>query len=110
ATLAQAREVALQSRRRFVFVLDAQQAFVGAIRAHDLLAAPQGAPAMGQAVKGAEAVDGAGAPLAQLLDREFPTVLAGERLLDVWQTVVRSPAERVPVLADARTRRVVGTL
>ncbi|MEI2415545.1 chloride channel protein [Orrella sp. JC864] len=94
ATLAQARELALRTRRRFVFVLDQDHAFRGAIRVHDLMAVPEGAePA-----------------LQDLMDPAFPTVLARDRLVDIWQTVVDSPAERLPVLADAQSRRVVGVL
>ncbi len=93
ATLAEAREMALQTRRRFVFVLDAGQAFIGAIRAHDLLSPPAGARV-----------------LADLLDPDFPVVTAEQRLLDIWQVVVDSPAERLPVLADLRDRKVLGVL
>lgn len=97
ATLAEARELAMQSRRRFVFVLDSQDAFVGAVRVHDLIG-PQ---------TGGDITD---RPLTALIERDFPMVLADDRLLDVWQIVVTSPAERVPVLADRQSRRVVGVL
>jgi CIC family chloride channel protein len=96
ATLEQARAQGLAEKNRFVFVLDAQQGFVGAVSMHDLMAvANTTAPPGG---------------LSAFVQREFPTVCATDRLRDVWETVVASPAERVPVLADSASRRVVGVL
>jgi CIC family chloride channel protein len=96
ATVEQAREQGLAEKNRFVFVLDHQHAFVGAVWMHDLMAAGSaGAPPAG---------------LSALIHRDFPTVCASDRLRDVWETMVASPAERVPVLADPHTRRVVGVL
>jgi len=96
ATVAQAREQGLAEKNRFVFVLDRQQAFVGAVWMHDLMAVQDAA---GQA-----------AGLAPLVHRDFTVVYATDRLRDVWETVVVSPAERVPVLADPVSRRMVGML
>jgi CIC family chloride channel protein len=96
ATVEQAREQGLAEKNRFVFVLDHQGAFVGAAWMADLMA--DGTPAAGSGA------------LSALVHRDFPTVCEGDRLRDVWETVIASPAERVPVLADRQSRRVVGVL
>ena len=96
ASVEQAREQGAAEKNRFVFVLDHRHAFVGAVWMQDLMAV---------AVPGA-----APASLSTLVHRDFPTVCASDRLRDIWETVVASPAERVPVLADAQSRRVVGVL
>jgi len=88
----QALETGLAQKRRFVFVTDEASRFVGAIWTNDLLA---------------HADDGR-VPLRDLVLKDFPVVYAGQRVLDVWQTVVESPAERTPVLSDPEHRRVVG--
>lgn len=96
ASLEEARAQGSAEKNRFVFVLGAERTFIGAVSMHDLMMASAG-----------------GAPprdLSAYLLPEFPTVLATARLRDVWETVVASPAERVPVLADAQSRRVVGAL
>ncbi|HEY4370318.1 MAG TPA: chloride channel protein [Burkholderiales bacterium] len=96
ATLEEARAQGAAEKNRFVFILDAERNFNGAVSMVDLMAASAG-----------------GAPprdLSSFLLPEFPTVRATDRVRDVWETVVASPAERVPVLADAQSRRVVGVL
>jgi CIC family chloride channel protein len=96
ASLEEARAQGSAEKNRFVFVLGAERTFIGAVSMHDLMAASAG-----------------GTPprdLAAYLLPEFPTVLATARLRDVWETVVASPAERIPVLAGADARRVVGVL
>jgi CIC family chloride channel protein len=37
-------------------------------------------------------------------------VYADQKVFDVWQTVIESPAERTPVLDNAASRTVVGLL
>lgn len=96
ATLEEARAQGTAEKNRFVFILDAERHFIGAVSMVDLMAASAG-----------------GAPprdLSSFLIPAFPTVRATDRVRDVWETVVASPAERVPVLADAQSRRVVGVL
>jgi CIC family chloride channel protein len=96
ASVEAAREVGLAEKNRFVFVLDKVGAFVGAAWMQDLM----------------EAASVAGTPpeLGSLIQRDFPNVNESERLRDVWETVVASPAERIPVLAESGSRRVVGVL
>jgi CIC family chloride channel protein len=97
ATLEEALQIGLQQRNRFVFVVDGAQRFVGAVWTNDLMAR-------------VNAGEGGNATLARMLTADFPVVYAGHRLVDVWQTVVESPAERTPVLSDPQERRVVGML
>src|SRR5262249_26059690 len=85
ASLEDARAQGLAEKPGFSFVRGAERAFRGAVSLHELWAAPAG-----------------GTPpraLSASLLPEFPPVLAPARLRDVWETVVASPAERVPVLA-----------
>ncbi|MGO4763447.1 chloride channel protein [Cupriavidus sp. 2KB_3] len=96
ASVEEARNQGLAEKNRFVFVLDQHHAFVGAVWMHDLMAVRNTGTAE--------------TSIAALVSRDFPTVCANERLRDVWETVVASPAERIPVLADPTTRRVVGVL
>jgi CIC family chloride channel protein len=97
ATLEDALQIGLKQRNRFVFLVDDQQRFVGAVWVNDLMAR-------------VNAGEGKDATLARMASTDFPVVYAGQRLLDVWQTVVESPAERTPVLNDREGRQVVGML
>jgi len=97
APLAEALALGLAQRNRFVFVVDEAQRFVGAVATGDLVQRVQGGQEGGRA-------------LADLAAADFPVVYAGQRLPDVWQTVVDSPAERTPVLDGPEGRRVVGML
>jgi CIC family chloride channel protein len=97
AMLRDALEVGLKQKNRFVFVVDGAQRFVGAVWTNDLMSR-------------VNAGEGTATTLLDIAGRDFPVVYAGQRLLDVWQTVVESPAERTPVLSDPDSRRVVGVL
>jgi len=97
ATLEDALQIGLKQRNRFVFLVDDAQRFVGAVWVNDLMAR-------------VNAGEGKDATLARMASMDFPVVYAGQRLLDVWQTVVESPAERTPVLNDREGRQVVGML
>ncbi len=48
--------------------------------------------------------------LTDLLIPDFPVIYADQRVRDVWETVVDSPAERTPVLQDAQSRRLLGAV
>ncbi|AOB32568.1 hypothetical protein AKI39_20275 [Bordetella sp. H567] len=97
ATLEDALKIGLKQRNRFVFLVDDAQRFLGAVWVNDLMAR-------------VNAGEGGDATLTRMATTDFPVVYAGQRLLDVWQTVVESPAERTPVLSDRDERRVVGML
>jgi CIC family chloride channel protein len=97
ATLGEALQVGLKQRNRFVFVVDNAQRFIGAVWTNDLIAR-------------VNAGEGGDTTLARIVTTDFPVVYASQRLVDVWQTVVESPAERTPVLSDLPGRRVVGML
>lgn len=96
-TLQAALQVGLKQKNRFVFLVDDAQRFAGAVWTNDLMAR-------------VNAGEGGRAALREMADADFPVVYASQRLLDVWQTVVESPAERTPVLSDPTQRRVVGIL
>jgi CIC family chloride channel protein len=95
-TLRDAAHIGVQERNRYVFVVDDDQRFLGAALTSDVMARISAQEDGGQ--------------LMDLVSADFPVVFAGQRLLDVWQTVVESPAERTPVLSDSQDRRVVGML
>jgi CIC family chloride channel protein len=96
STLEQALQIGLKQRNRFVFVVDDAQRFLGAVWTNDLMARVN--------------VGEGSNTLGGMVSADFPVVYAGQRLLDVWQTVVESPAERTPVLSNPQERRVVGML
>jgi CIC family chloride channel protein len=97
ATLEEALQIGLKQRNRFVFLVDDAGVFAGAVWVNDLMAR-------------VNVGEGSHATLARMATADFPVVYAGQRLTDVWQTVVESPAERTPVLSDPQRRRVVGML
>ncbi|ARP83407.1 hypothetical protein CAL12_23040 [Bordetella genomosp. 8] len=97
ASLEEALRIGLAQRNRFVFLIDAGGRFAGAVWVNDLMAR-------------VNAGEGREATLARMATTDFPVVYADQRLLDVWQTVVESPAERTPVLSDREGRQVVGML
>ncbi|MFC4274149.1 chloride channel protein [Achromobacter aloeverae] len=92
-----AMEVGLAGKNRFVFVVDDARHYEGAVWLQDVVAR----------VNAGEA-DAAIDTSAYVPD--LPVVYAHQRLFDVWQTVVESPAERTPVLSDPESRRLVGVL
>jgi chloride channel protein, CIC family len=97
ASLEEALRIGLAQRNRFVFLVDEAGRFAGAVWVNDLMAR-------------VNAGEGREATLARMATMDFPVVYAGQRLLDVRQTVVESPAERTPVLSDREGRQVVGML
>jgi CIC family chloride channel protein len=97
ATIAAALDIGLRQKNRFVFVVDDAGHFVGAVYTQELMAQ-------------ANAGHGADATLPQMANRDFPVVYAQQKLFDIWETVVNSPAERTPVLDSGTNRKVVGML
>jgi CIC family chloride channel protein len=95
ASLRCAREAGLVQKNRFVFLVAPDQTFAGTVSMHDLMLLPD---------------DAASPRLADMANVDFPVVYAGQKLVDVWETVIESPAERTPVLSDPQERRVVGML
>lgn len=91
--LAEVLQTSLAQKRRFIFVVDEKSRFVGAISTSDLLTRVE---------------DPQAPPPRDIILEEFPVVYREQRLLDAWQVVIDSPAERTPVLSDAVERRVVG--
>ena len=95
APLTEALRAGVAQKRRFIFVVEENSRFVGAISTSDLLA---------------HAKDPQAPPSRDMILEEFPVVYAEQRLLDAWQVVIDSPAERTPVLNDSVERRVVGVV
>lgn len=96
-TLAEAMRIGNVGRHRFVFVIDADQQFVGAVGVRELTLRT-------------EAGEGDARKLRDFVIADFPVVQAGQRLMGVWQTVASAPAERIPVLGGVGGRRVLGVL
>jgi len=95
--LREAMAVGLAGKNRFVFVIDDASHFQGAVWLQDVVARVNAGEA--------DAAIGSSTYVADL-----PVVYADQRVFDIWQTVVESPAERTPVLADPQSRRLVGVL
>ncbi|GAA4332150.1 ClcB-like voltage-gated chloride channel protein [Pigmentiphaga soli] len=95
ATPAAAREAGMAHKNRFVFLVGPGQVFAGTVSMHDLMSLPASA---------------AGAALADMADTAFPVVYADQKVVEAWETVIASPAERTPVLSDAQERKVIGFL
>lgn len=97
--LREAMAVGVAGKNRFVFVVDDALHFKGAVWLQDVVARVNAG--------GDEAAAAIG---SSTYVADLPVVYADQRLFDVWQAVVESPAERTPVLADPQSRRLVGVL
>jgi CIC family chloride channel protein len=96
ATLTEARDLGLRLRSRFIFVVGDDRRYLGAISLHEIVAACAG-PDPDQ-------------PLAAMPQTKVPVVYSNQKLFDVWKTVVESPAEHTPVLADPHSMKITGVL
>ena len=88
---------ARMQRNRFVLLLDDAGRFHGAVSVHDVMAQPAH-----------DLIDEAA--VRSLLVPDFPIVTQNQNVIDVWDLIVASPADRVPVVNDMQQRIVVGTL
>jgi CIC family chloride channel protein len=85
-------------RRNHLYVVDGEQRFIGAVNLHDLNAA----------LKDEARPD---AIVARDLARtRFETTTLDEPVLAAMEKFERQECERLPVLADARSRRLLGTI
>ncbi len=88
----------LAARRNHAYVVDAGGRFLGAVSLHDAVrAAGEG---------GKSAVFHA----ADLLDHRFEATFPDEPLARVLERITRQSCERIPVLEDRESRRLVGTV
>ncbi|HSD66537.1 MAG TPA: chloride channel protein [Vicinamibacteria bacterium] len=86
------------SRRNHLYVVDEDGAFVGAVKLHDVN------EVLGHA-------EGAGALTARdLMRSRFETTVPEETLPRVLERFAAQECERLPVLADRESRRLVGTI
>jgi CIC family chloride channel protein len=96
ATLAEARDLGLGLRSRFVFVVGDDEHYLGALSLHEIVAASEG-PDPDRS-------------LASMQYTPVPVVYGNQKLFDVWKTVIESPAEHTPVLADPHSMKIIGVL
>jgi CIC family chloride channel protein len=88
----------MQARRNHVYLTDRNGRFLGAVNFHEAVGALQSA-------------GGTGTTTAQdLAHKGFPVALADERLADVVDRFDAIAAERLPVLENGDSRKLVGTV
>jgi len=83
------------SRRNHLYVLDADLRFAGTVNLHEVAAALR---------------EGGEQTAADLANPRFETTLPEEPLDHVLERFARQSSERLPVLADRRSRRLLGTV
>jgi chloride channel protein, CIC family len=96
--LPQVLDAFVAARRNHLYVVDATGRFLGAVNLHDVNRELRGAG------------DGARLTSADLAHARFETTTPGESLLRVLDRFSAQESERLPVLADRASRRLVGTI
>jgi CIC family chloride channel protein len=86
------------SRRNHLYVVDGEGGFVGAVNLHDV----------NEALRAAE--DPGAVTARDAVRPRFETTFPEETLPRVLERFAAQECERLPVLADARSRRLVGTI
>lgn len=87
-----------EARYKYLYVTDADGRFLGAVAFHDVKANLADGD-LGEAVR---AVD--------LVRSDFPVLTPDERLVDALDRFARHDGERIPVVSDQESRRLVGVL
>ncbi len=95
ATAWQAREMAAASTNRFLFTVDRDGKYLAALPVYRLLA-----------------LDGSEPELAiqSLAEQGVPVLLQGQTIYSAWETLAVSPSERIPIVDNASSRRLLGFL
>jgi chloride channel protein, CIC family len=91
-------DVFVGARRNHVYVVGDRGEFLGAVDLHDLNAVLQDAADPGTLTAG------------ELMRVGFPTTLPDEPVVALLETFEWEDCERLPVLANARSKRLVGTI
>lgn len=96
--LSQVLDAFVAARRNHLYVVDETGRFLGAVNLHDVNRELR------------EAGAGAGLSAADLANSRFETTLPQESLLRVLDRFSAQESERLPVVADRPSRRLVGTI
>jgi CIC family chloride channel protein len=98
STLAEVVGEGLKQRTRFVYMVDSEERFLGVV--------PTNVLASG-------IIDGslkADQPIDNFIEQEFTTLYQNASYEQAWATFSDSPLERLPVLENAETRRLLGVI
>lgn len=98
STLAEVVSEGLKQRTRYVYVVDQQERFLGVV--------PTNVLASG-IIDGSLKADG---PIADFIEQEFTTLYQNVSYEQAWAMFSDSPLERLPVLENAQTRRLLGVV
>jgi CIC family chloride channel protein len=98
ARLAQVVEEGLNQRTRYVYMVDKQERFVGVVATNVLAAG-----IINGSLRGDQAVDG-------FIEHQFTTLYQDASYPQAWAVFSASPLERLPVLADKSSRRLLGVV
>ncbi|MDR3430302.1 MAG: chloride channel protein [Rouxiella aceris] len=98
ARLADVVSEGLKQRTRYVYIVDREERFLGVV-ATNMLASG--------IIDGSLAKESA---LADYIEQEFATLFQHASYEQAWAMFSNSPLERLPVLADAQSRRLLGVI
>jgi CIC family chloride channel protein len=98
STLAEVVSEGLKQRTRYVYVVDRQERFLGVV--------PTNVLASG-IIDGSLRADG---PITAYIEQEFTTLYQDASYEQAWAMFSDSPLERLPVLENAETRRLLGVI
>jgi len=98
STLAEVVSEGLKQRTRYVYVVDRQERFLGVV--------PTNVLASG-IIDGSLRADG---PITAFIEQEFTTLYQDASYEQAWAMFSDSPLERLPVLENAETRRLLGVI
>lgn len=98
ATLSQVVSEGLKQRTRYVYVVDREERFLGVV--------PTNVLASGM-IDGSLKTDSAIDPF---IEQEFTTLLQQDSYEQAWAMFSNSPLERLPVLDNAASRRLLGVI
>ncbi|AUX73844.1 chloride channel protein [Erwinia pyrifoliae] len=97
-SVGKALAVSSLKRERFVYVIDDQGKFLGAVSIHDI------------AHKVLDKEIALTSPVSCVMDTHFPTIYAGQTIREGWEAFTQITLERLPVLNNAQEKKYLGAL
>lgn len=97
-SVGKALAVSSLKRERFVYVIDREGAFLGAVSIHDI------------SHKVLDKEITLTSPVSCVMDAGFPTIYENQTIKEGWEAFARITLERLPVLNNPRERKYVGVL
>lgn len=97
-SVGKALAVSSLKRERFVYVIDDQGQFLGAVSIHDI------------SHKVLDKEIALTSPVSCVMDAHFPIIYAGQTIREGWEAFAQVTLERLPVLNNAQEKKYLGAL